>query len=60
MGKKKQLANIANEAIEAYMTLIAQVDAMAPMLKAMVDTDNLLEEAIDMSNRVVEVMERDE
>lgn len=60
MGKKKQLAEIAHEAIEAYMTLIAQVDALAsPMLQEMIEPKRLLKEAMDMSDRVEKIMERD-
>lgn len=60
MGRKKQLADVAHEAIEAYMTLIAQVDAMAsPALKAMIDPKDLLKQAIDMSDRIEKIMERD-
>lgn len=61
MKKKKQLAEIANEAIEAYMTLIAQVDAMAnPMIQLMIEPKRLLKEAMDMSDRVEAIMGGDE
>lgn len=60
MGKKKLLAKIAHEAIEGYMTLIAQVDALAsPMMAAMIEPKRLLKEAMDMGDRVEEIMERD-
>lgn len=60
MGKKKQLAKIAHEAIEAYMTLIAQVDATGTLMqRMMIETDRLQKEALDMSDRLEKIMERD-
>lgn len=60
MGKKKQLAKIAHEAIEAYMTLIAQVDATGTIMqRMMIGTDRLQKEALDMSDRLEKIMERD-
>lgn len=60
MGKKKQLAKIAHEAIEAYMTLIAQVDATGTLMqRMMIETGRLQKEALDMSDRLEKIMERD-
>lgn len=60
MGKKKQLAKIAHEAIEAYMILIAQIDALGtPMVRAIINPGSLQKEAMDMSDRVEKIMERD-
>lgn len=60
MEKNKQLQEVAYEAIQAYMTLIAQVDALgSPMLKAMVEPDNMYKEAMGMTERIEEIMERD-
>lgn len=61
MGKKKQLDKVAREAIEDYMTLIAQVDGLAnPMMQAMIEPKRLMSHALDLFARVEKIMGRDE
>lgn len=58
--QKKQLAKIAREAIDAYVGLIANVDAMfIPALRERLETERLLKEATDMSIRLEKLRERD-
>lgn len=54
MGKKRDKAiEIGHKAIEQYMTLIAQVDALAsPMVHIMIKPKSLMKEALDLSNEL--------
>lgn len=54
MGKKRDKAiEIGHKAIEQYMTLIAQVDALAsPMVQMMIEPKVLMKEALELSDEL--------